>query len=791
MAALQSLEPPSRISDADIRQARPMLENFLTQLKDRESPARIKKKTSNAILQALRLIEESLNHDVKEAAAWQRIRANNGAGYSRFSLAKQAVGANEMTLKGRIKRHLAEGEIQRATHWLARLDDHDVRHAEFLKRQTTAISHHDGSDEEATQRKALLESLDVDLHGHDETVASMDLASEGYTNVAEQDGVGSKDVDGHTPQDRDNDEASMDLASEGYTDREEDLASEDMEELASQGEDEEMAIASEEEEDLASEYTEELASQGEDEEMSIASEVEGDLASEDMDDDDQNPEYQTYLQMAPSLYEDLTLAQIRDDITLEDLHKEIRRLNELNRSSSLPLQIHLQRANYPNRGIASYIGKRDEIAISLAADNNRIDLVEKIKIYHGDKKVLIAAIKKVVPSKKGLTAPKSRLFTWFKDWLIRSSARPQPGQLSLSGAEAVIVVCSRWSGTRDEEDMSRAHLLHKRVKRAFTNGKIIKNTETAQMWSSYRQNSSVRLPLPIKVLRRDKYMSEARRFLKPFEEASQGTTMIIVSLGIDALSTHEASLVNFYSYWHDERQLEIKILVAEHEDQWDKDVPWKTPRVDWVGKFLERYWATLDLGDVVKAIAGVTENEFASEYLEQLRACARRAGVSEGRLRRGRNKLRSLSNDLSEATLKLIKQDFQLHSKQTLEKNPPRVALCRPRAPQSFRCSSQDQDRIDQLLNMPAEQVDEMAHLQKLVEQPQWGRDMNNEQSFHDRRDKLRTLIKQGADPALCCQRDQKRIHEFLHWTEEEINALDMEWSKNRAMSDLYEKGPL
>ena len=106
-------------------------------------------------------------------------------------------------------------------------------------------------------------------------------------------------------------------------------------------------------------------------------------------------------------------------------------------------------------------------------------------------------------------------------------------------------------------------------------------------------------------------------------------------------------------------------------------------------------------------------------------------------------------------------------------------------------CTKQDQARIDQLINMSVEQMDEMANLQKLVKQPWFGKDMYNPKSFHDRRDELRILIKQGADPALCCTRDQDRIHEFLHWTDEEINALDMEWSERRALSDLEEKGPL
>ena len=106
-------------------------------------------------------------------------------------------------------------------------------------------------------------------------------------------------------------------------------------------------------------------------------------------------------------------------------------------------------------------------------------------------------------------------------------------------------------------------------------------------------------------------------------------------------------------------------------------------------------------------------------------------------------------------------------------------------------CTKQDQDRIDQLLNMSADQMHQMVNLQNIVKLTQWERDIYNKKSFHDRREELKTLIRQGADPALCCTRDQRRIHEFLHWTDEEIDALDMEWSEVRAMRDRADKGPL
>ena len=107
-------------------------------------------------------------------------------------------------------------------------------------------------------------------------------------------------------------------------------------------------------------------------------------------------------------------------------------------------------------------------------------------------------------------------------------------------------------------------------------------------------------------------------------------------------------------------------------------------------------------------------------------------------------------------------------------------------------CTKPDQDRIDQLLDMSVEQMDDMVNLEKVVKRPHWeDEDMYHIESFHDRRDKLRALIKQGADPALCCATHKSRIHEFLNWTEEEIDALDMQWSEKRAIDDWYNKGPL
>ena len=64
---------------------------------------------------------------------------------------------------------------------------------------------------------------------------------------------------------------------------------------------------------------------------------------------------------------------------------------------------------------------------------------------------------------------------------------------------------------------------------------------------------------------------------------------------------------------------------------------WKDAAVNWRGSFLKRYWAILDLKDLVYAIEG-GGSEFAKEYLKQLRACeGGRKRASEGRRTVGRN----------------------------------------------------------------------------------------------------------------------------------------------------------
>lgn len=121
--------------------------------------------------------------------------------------------------------------------------------------------------------------------------------------------------------------------------------------------------------------------------------------------------------------------------------------------------------------------------------------------------------------------------------------------------------------------------------------------------------------------------------------AHSGTQVILASIGLEGLSGNEAGLVNFYRFWHDERGLELKILIGERMVQWvSKTIPWAYQ--NWMGPCLGRNWALLDFEDLVNAIEGHDSTAFAQEYLQQIRKClVSRSHVSEGRLRVGRNTL--------------------------------------------------------------------------------------------------------------------------------------------------------
>ena len=106
-------------------------------------------------------------------------------------------------------------------------------------------------------------------------------------------------------------------------------------------------------------------------------------------------------------------------------------------------------------------------------------------------------------------------------------------------------------------------------------------------------------------------------------------------------------------------------------------------------------------------------------------------------------------------------------------------------------CSSEDRDRIAQLLAMSDEDLETLAELQRLVEQPHLGQDIYHQKSFRKRGEELKAMVAQGADVGLLPPRDKFRAERFLTWTEEDINSLDVERDAALASIERNQQGPL
>ncbi len=74
---------------------------------------------------------------------------------------------------------------------------------------------------------------------------------------------------------------------------------------------------------------------------------------------------------------------------------------------------------------------------------------------------------------------------------------------------------------------------------------------------------------------------------------------------------------------------------------------------------------------------------------------------------------------------------------------------------------------------MTPEDCENLRALQSVVAEPSWS--APSERSFEERKDELKRLLEEGAAPALCCKKEQKRIQGYLDWTDSEIAELDEE----------------
>ena len=85
-------------------------------------------------------------------------------------------------------------------------------------------------------------------------------------------------------------------------------------------------------------------------------------------------------------------------------------------------------------------------------------------------------------------------------------------------------------------------------------------------------------------------------------------------------------------------------------------------------------------------------------------------------------------------------------------------------------CVAKVKSRIEELLAMSPEECKQLDELQNVVFLSRFD---PNRRSFRERRDKLRELIAQQAEPKLACERDRQIIEDFLSWSEREIDTRD------------------
>lgn len=108
-------------------------------------------------------------------------------------------------------------------------------------------------------------------------------------------------------------------------------------------------------------------------------------------------------------------------------------------------------------------------------------------------------------------------------------------------------------------------------------------------------------------------------------------------------------------------------------------------------------------------------------------------------------------------------------------------------------CDVEVAKRIQKLSSMSSEERSNMTALQKLVRLSQFDEDIYNEErrTYRERRGLLHQLIQDGADPGLCCARDEERIQIFLDWTEQELEDFDRRRDKELDAIERYKRGPL
>lgn len=369
--------------------------NSLVQVSTKPALIKMEKKTLNAINQALKLSQDSLDYDLREDAIWKSIFAADRAGNTRGSLEKRIKEAEGVSIKAKMKRTTAEAEITRATQWLLRLENHNKKQQEIA---TSLLGHEDKDTSVDLQPETAADLLQAEDEGR-----SMNSRQEMMDTGDDQE-IAAGLLQAEDEDTRKNSQQEMMDTGDDILELEEDMASvyEDMDSQQEMMDTSDDVLESEE--DMANEFED------------IDSNL-GDVQEPEFDTMD--PNYQTFLEMPRCIYEDLTDAQMRDDIVEEDIEEEIFRLNLTLRS-----KISVKRHRTPGYALSAYIKERHDIAISFIKKGTQlgIDIVKTIKIYRGSVKALRAAAKAQVSS-KGVKVNKEKLWTWLKEYVLRQESR--------------------------------------------------------------------------------------------------------------------------------------------------------------------------------------------------------------------------------------------------------------------------------------------------------------------------------------------------------------------------------
>lgn len=108
-------------------------------------------------------------------------------------------------------------------------------------------------------------------------------------------------------------------------------------------------------------------------------------------------------------------------------------------------------------------------------------------------------------------------------------------------------------------------------------------------------------------------------------------------------------------------------------------------------------------------------------------------------------------------------------------------------------CAIEVENRIQNLLAMSIEDRGNMAAFQDVVRMTPFGEDLkiDERQTYRERRSRIEQLIENGADPALCCSRDEESIRIFMDMTDRMLEELDQLREDKLNEIERYKKGPL